>query len=404
MKKPKICFLQYSLRGGGAERKVCTLANYFANQGYDVEIGLFGINETAYTLDDRVNVTFIDRVSYEYKNGIEKVCFQCKEKLESLLTFVSGMGGKKIQGKFEAHYKNKNNYLDPIRRYIANRPDTVFISMMVSVYLTVVRVMEPYWKSDIPVPYLVMECNDPKKNADSQMDHDRTMNYPRATRVLAQTQGAKEYFSPEIQAKCVVIPNPVRDDLPDPYTGKRRKVIVNYCRLNRQKNLPLLLEAFTEFGRKFPEYKLEIYGEGELLSELNSKIIDLGIADKACIYPFDSNIHKKIRDCAMYVSSSDWEGFPNSTLEALAIGLPTIATDCDFGPRDMIRDHENGLLVPTGEVNALTKAMTELAESPELSEKISKEAIKVREIFSVDRIGQQWINIINEVAKEKGIQ
>ena len=66
--KQRICFLQYNLQGGGAERKVCTLANYFAAQGHQVEIGLFGVNTVAYQLDQRVHVTFLRRENYEYKN------------------------------------------------------------------------------------------------------------------------------------------------------------------------------------------------------------------------------------------------------------------------------------------------------------------------------------------------
>ena len=68
MDKPDICFLQYDLRGGGAERKVCTLANFFASQGRNVEIGLFGRNEVAYPLDPRIRVTYIRRDSFEYRS------------------------------------------------------------------------------------------------------------------------------------------------------------------------------------------------------------------------------------------------------------------------------------------------------------------------------------------------
>jgi len=248
----KICFLQYSLGGGGAERKVCTLANYFVNQGHFVEIGLFGQNRIAYDLDERVKLTFINRESYEYKNDFEKVLYKCRASVENMITSAAGILGDQFRERFAGHYKKKNNYTHPIQRFILNRSDSVFITMMVSTYLAVLKVMEPYWKGIIPVPYLVMDCSDPKKNADAEMDRARTNNYPRASRVLVMTQEAKAYFSPAIQSKCVVIPNPVRDDLPEPYMGERRKIIVDYCRLNRQKNLPMLIEAFTIFHKRNP--------------------------------------------------------------------------------------------------------------------------------------------------------
>ncbi len=74
--KSKICFLQYNLQGGGAERKVCTLANFFVEKGYNVEIGLFGRNIVAYELDKCVKLTFIDRSTYEYQGSFEKWGFK----------------------------------------------------------------------------------------------------------------------------------------------------------------------------------------------------------------------------------------------------------------------------------------------------------------------------------------
>lgn len=401
--KLHICFLQYNLLGGGAERKVCTLANYFAAQGHEVEIGLFGVNEVAYQLDDRVKVTFLRRMNYEYKNQAEKRIYKikqgCLNAVGGLLKIVSRKAGL----KFQKHFEKINDYTLPIQRYILNRKDAVFISMMVSAYLAVLRVMDPYWNKKIPVPYLVMDCSDPKRNADQEVDRKRTESYPKASRVLVMTQEAKNYFSEEIQKKCVVIPNPLRDDLPEPYIGERRKVVVNFCRLTRQKNLPLLIDAFALFHQTHPDYRLELYGQGELQEGLEKKIKEMGLERCAAILPFDANVHQKIRDCAMFVSSSDWEGWPNSVMEALALGLPTISTDCDFGPRDMIRDHENGILVPVGDIGTLTVAMSEIADSISLAENLSKEAAKIREHYNVNLIGKQWIGLLDTVLKDRSV-
>ena len=400
MNSNKICFLQYNLGGGGAERKVCTLANYFVNHGYQVEIGLFGVNEVAYELDSKIKLTFIDRNSFEYKSNLERISYNLIEKIEGIIIGLSGLIGDKTRKRFDSHYRKKNNYTLPIQRFISSRKDTVFITMMVSTFLEILRVMDKYWKGPIPVPYLVMDCSDPKMNADSIVNDLRNRNYPRAARVLVMTQEAKDYFPDEIQDKCVVIPNPVRDDLPEPYVGERRKVVVNYCRLNRQKNLPMLIRAFSLLSEKHPDYKLEIYGNGDLLPDLINLINELELKEKAFIYPFDSKIHEKIRDCAMFVSSSDWEGFPNTVLEALSLGLPVISTDCDFGPRDMITDHENGLLVPVGNVAELANAMCELVSNPQISERMAKKARTARDKYSPTIIGNQWIELIEEVKKE----
>ncbi len=395
-----ICFLQYNLQGGGAERKICTLANYFAAQGHQVEIGLFGVDTVAYQLDQRVNVTFLRRKNYEYQSKSERRLYSIKAGSLKIASGLISIVNKKAALRVQKHFDKINDYFLPIQRFILNRPDAVFISMMVSAYLEILQVMDRYWRDRIPVPYLVMDCSDPKRNADQKTECKRTENYPKASRVLVMTQEAKNYFSQEIQKKCVVIPNPLRDDFPAPYTGKRRKTVINFCRLSSQKNLPLLIDAFSAFHQKHPEYQLEVYGQGEQKKELEHKIITMGLIDCVSILPFDPQVHLKIRDCAMFVSSSDWEGFPNSVLEALALGMPVISTDCDFGPRDMISDHVNGLLTPVGDAQALTSAMLELAENLDLAEALGRNAVSVRERYAPEKIGQQWLDLIEEVKKE----
>ena len=408
-KKP-ICFLQYDLRGGGAERKVCTLANYFASQGHLVEVGLFGKNNVAYELDKRVRVTYICRDTYQYKNDIEKLRYRLAvimQKCFVLFPAVVINGACNIlrikpfkrmtPEAIRAHYQKRNNHTLPIRSYILHRPDSVFITMMVSSYLAVMRVIEKYRKKDaVRNKYIVMDCNDPTKNATPETDKLRNKYYPMADYCAVMTQGAKEYFNRDIQEKCVVIPNPVRDDLPLPYHGERRHVIVNCCRLHPQKNLPLLIEAFSMLIKDYPDYRLEIYGEGQLEMELNAYIASLGIQEYAHICRFDPNIHDKIKDCMMFVSSSDWEGFSNSVMEALAIGMPTIATDCNFGPREMIEDHKNGLLTPPGDVHALYEAMKAIAGNPSLAQELSRNAVLTREKYAAQKIGDIWLEIINE--------
>lgn len=406
MQNKHICFLQYNLRGGGAERKVCTLANYFAAQGYQVEIGLFGVNMVAYELAPSVKVTFLRREFYEYRSGREKMVFGIKSFAIKVTSALVRLASKRLSDRIAAHFKKEFDYTQPIRRFIENRDDAVFISMMAQAYNEIMRIIEKDIKRGrIHCPYIVMECSNPSPGLDvTPADVERRNRYyPMAARCVAMTQGAVDCFDESIRKRCVVIPNPLRNDLPEPYEGDRRKVVVNYCRLHRAKNLPLLLEAFAAFHANHPDYRLEVIGEGELEEALNRQITALGVTDCACILPFDPNVHRAIRDCAMYVSSSDWEGFPNSVMEALALGIPTICTDCDFGPRDMIRDHENGLLVPMRDAGALCHAMSELADNPVLADRLACEGVKARETYNVETIGRKWLDLIEAVQKERGL-
>ena len=215
------------------------------------------------------------------------------------------------------------------------------------------------------------------------------------------TQRARECFPPEIRGKCTVIPNPVRDDLPEPWSGPRRKTVVTFCRLSAQKNLPLLIRAFAAFHERFRDYTLEIHGEGELRESLEQLILETGLKDCARILPFDPAVHRKIRDCAMFVCSSDWEGFCNSVLEALALGMPVISTNYEFGASEMIRDHVNGILVRVRDEKGLADAMAEVAADPALAAGLGERAREAREFYSAEVIGSRWLDLIDSLTRSR---
>ena len=214
---------------------------------------------------------------------------------------------------------------------------------------------------------------------------------------IFQTEDEKAYFDSMITGEKAVIPNPLRSDLPAPFAGERSKRIVNFCRIDQQKNLPLLIGAFSDIHQKYPEYRLEIYGRGEGRDEetVFSYIRQCHLEDCVSVLPFCSDVHLKVLDAAMFVSTSEFEGISNSMLEAMAIGLPCICTDCDGGgAREMIRDGENGLLVPKGNRKAVAEAMEKLIGNPEFAASLGQKATAVRELLDEDKIAEQWIKMI----------
>ncbi len=407
----KVCFIQHNLGGGGAERRVATLSNYFVSLGYNVDIGLYGKPNVAYELDPKVKLTYICRDAFEYHSGFEKAIYKIKTALQKLFLVFPTFTCEKLlallhiknshitASRMKNRLKKKNDLILPFKRYIKNRPDSVFITMMISTYIGVMDIIEEdYRKKRIDNPYIVMDCSDPKRNADEITSKRRNYYYATASKSVVQTQGALEYFPEQVQSNMVIIPNPVRDDLPDSYEGIRKKTVVNYCRLTKQKNLTLLISAFADFHKAYPDYTLQIYGEGEKKEELDGLIRSLNLESCAKIHSFDSHVHEKIVDAGMYVSTSDWEGFPNSVLEALSIGLPVISTDCDFGPRDLIENDKNGILIPLNDKEALVKAMCKIAEDGEFADRISREARKTREKYSPQIIGDMWIELIERIS------
>ncbi|KEH99908.1 glycosyltransferase [Clostridium botulinum] len=354
--KKTITFLMDYLGSGGAERVTSILVNYFCNNDYIVNIVVCNRNRNDYVVDKRVNVIFLPEVKSNFKlvRAYKRYIFlkQCLMSLKSDVIISLCNAWAEL-------------------RLISTRQTK---------------------KSKL----IMSERNDPYSHPESLiMKKIRDFNYRFATIMVFQTQGAREYFPMSIQKKGIVIPNPIKEDLPEPYKGERKKVIVNYCRLHKQKNLTMLIDAFNIFSKEYKEYNLEIYGRGELKESLKEHAISLGLKEKVLIKDFEKDIHNKIKDSAMFVSSSDYEGISNSMLEALAIGLPTICTDCPAGgARMVINSFENGILVPVGDTKALYEAMKYMHENPKESEKMSKNATEIRNKLATDVICKQWAKLI----------
>ena len=226
--------------------------------------------------------------------------------------------------------------------------------------------------------------------------------FSKADGIVFQSPDAQKWYLENTPVKGTVIFNPVKPDLPEPYCGERKKRIVNFCRISAQKNLLMLADAFALFHKDFPDYELDIIGDAVgndvegYVDAVNEKIRNNGCENCIHILPSRRDIHEYIKDYAMFVSSSDFEGMSNSMLEAMALGLPVICTDCPAGgARAVIRNGENGILTPVGDANALYLAMKNLAENPDFAETLGKNAVKIRTEQSVEKIIEKWMDIIN---------
>lgn len=398
-----ICFIQDGLGGGGAEHVICNLANRFVTDGYSVEIGIYGYDTIAYELDKRVVVTKIDRDHYAYKSKSEKLWYSFQvnviygilyEFIQVAAKMMNAIWRKPyavIPGQRKAYLK-KLDVTEPISRFIDNRPDAVILSFMVHCYSNVAEAIGKNKKNK----FIISERDDPNTVTGKEMKRRRIYAMHMADACVFQTEQAYQCLVGEIGEKGVVIPNPISDGLIPTYTGKRRKSIVNFCRLHRKKNLPLLIRAFKQVNAKHPEYELNIYGKGELQEQLLELIRELNLEDKAFIFDFTSDIHSIIKDCAMFVSSSDFEGISNSMIEAMAIGLPTVCTDCPIGGASMmICSNKNGILIPVGDENALAEAMNYMIENPAEADRMGLEAAKIRYELSCKNIAEKWENVIN---------
>lgn len=359
--KLKITFCIPTLGSGGAERVISILSKELTALGFDINILMLSNEKCKYQLDPRVKLH----------------CIHCDD--DAALSPV----------------KRCFKRLSKIKGAIKELAPDVVVSFMSETNIDVCLAL---WNKKIPI--IVSERNDPAIDPASRAKKIlRKIAYRKPKHFVFQTPDAKAYFSKRIGKKSSIILNPLDKGLISPCDASEKdKRIVAVGRLNRQKNFPLLIKAFGDFSKTHPEHTLEIYGEGALEEELLRLISEEQLNDKVSLMGFCKDVHEKILTAGMFVMSSDFEGMPNALLEALALGLSCISTDCPCGgPRMLINSGENGILVPIRNQEELTKAMTFLADSPEEAASMAKKAREVRKIADTESVVNTWANIIRNV-------
>lgn len=350
----KIVFIIDHFGNGGAERVVSVLASSMVQKSHNVSV-IVSKDIMNYTLDKSIKYYIaLDKSNYKVVRRINKV-------------------------------KAIRKFLNDIN------PDVIFAF---GYYMNLYAVIATWGLRKFKL--IISERTDPRSEPVNKIARRiRDILYKKADILVCQTEQAKQYFSKIQQKKCVIIPNPIISNLPPKYTGERKKTIVTACRLHKQKNIPLLLKAFEEIQKKYPEYRLIIYGDGNLRNELIDLSISLGIFEKVSFPGFEKNLHDKIVDAGMYVSSSDYEGISNSMLEVMGMGLPVICTDCPVGGASMvIKNGINGLLVPVGNCKKLIAAMEQVICNPIQAEQYGRNALYVNEEFNVNKICDKWMALI----------
>ncbi len=287
-------------------------------------------------------------------------------------------------------FRNILNSILEMRRIAKTKPDATLLVFNKTIMYRLAFVM-PFIRNRV----VVSERADPFTDPDRK--HCRILRdfvFRHADACVFQTPDAQKYFPDSVKKKSEIIPNPVNPSIPERYEGEREKKIVAAGRFSGQKNFPMLLRAFCEVHSQFPEYKLYIYGRGDLENELKKLAGELGLSDCVVFPGYSENIYQDMLKCSVYVSSSDYEGISNSMLEALALGLPSVVTDCPAGgARMVIRDHVNGILVPVGDADAMSKGICEILSDDKLAETLGKEATGIRNIYPVEEIAKRWLRL-----------
>lgn len=347
----KIIFFIATLCSGGAERVVSILSHELVERGYVVEILTYFNELVFYKIDDRVHIlSVVDQT-------------------------------------------NSSNFFRNIlwiRSYLKKNASIV-VSFLAKFNMTVL-----FATVFTNIPVIVSERTDPRRGSWFYR-FIRDKIYLLAKHVIVQSQLGKNYFLENSNTKITVIYNPVDVRF---YAGKalstnKEKIIVSVGRLIPVKNQKMIIMAFSEIHKQFPDYKMVIYGEGPSRKELEILIRNLGLEKKISLPGNITNIFEKLMSAELFVLSSEYEGMPNALLEAMCIGLPVISTKVS-GAVDVINNKVNGILIDNNSILQLASAMSQLLTDQNTRYKYAVNATELCKILNVDNIIQKWTIIIEE--------
>lgn len=355
-----ISFIVPGMGFGGAERVISILSKGLVEKGHIVTLGILSAapKDVAYTLDSHVQVVHIQ--SYRMRS-------------------VSGV----------------RNTLKNIADFLQNSHTEIVLCFANPVCALVSIVCKK-----MKLPLIFSERNDPRRYLTSFTDKLlQKVLLKNVSYVVFQTEGAKNLYPEKIRKNSVVILNPLDvSRMPDYYEGVRRKVIVSVGRLQEQKRTDVLIDAFAQIADRHADYTLELYGKGNLLDDLTARVESYGLSDRVKFMGTSSTVFENIKDAALFALTSDFEGLPNALLEAMALGLPCVSTRCSpGGAEELIRDGENGYLVPCGDVTALAERIDDMLCNYDRAIAVGKAAYEIRQRVELQIIIDAWERYITNV-------
>lgn len=195
-----------------------------------------------------------------------------------------------------------------------------------------------------------------------------------------------------------VIPN-AANFIAQKYSGCSGKRVIAVGRLDYQKSFDRLVLVWEKVHEKMPDWRLDIFGQGEWKEMLQGMIDERGLQDCVRLNGPTKDIGKEYAESSMLVMSSHYEGFPMVMIEAMACGLPAVCFDFKCGPRDIIVEGENGLIVPDGDIEGLAEAIVRLMKEETLRKRMGENAKKVVETYSEERVMRMWEDLYEEILR-----
>lgn len=353
----RITLVISSLGGGGAERVLTTLANYWADIGWTVTIVTIADDavQTEYPLDPRVNVSRLSM--HKPSPSLRHAVMNNLDRLRALRRAI------------------RDSEPDGIIAFITTNNVLARIATLGSRTPLIASERVVYRRPDIPMAWRAL----------------RPVCYALSTALVLQTPDSVVDVPRLLRPKVRVIPNPVPPGPPRiERPASERKRLVAMGRLSSEKGFDLLLEAFAKLAPMHPDWDLTIWGQGELHDELTRHRDALGLAERVRLPGATRTPREKLAESDLFVLSSRYEGFPNALCEAMATGLPVVSYACRVGPSTIVTNEVDGILVPAEDVDALAAALSRLMSDEALRCRLGAEAVSIVDRFSLPNVASQW--------------
>lgn len=345
----KIVIVNNGLSGGGIEKASSSMANAFAERGYDVNVIALYKRERFFTLNEGVDF-------------------------------------------WEPTFKSRNRYLYAILMVLYLRkmmkrlkPEVVLaFGEWTNPYVVIATIFTR-------IPLFLSDRMSPTLSLGILQNLIKTFTYPFAKGVIAQTNYAKEIIVARTKNKnVVVIPNPV--NVIEQIDCQRKNQIVTVGRLTKEKGHHVLIDAFSKISNK--EWLLLIVGDGAERNRLEMQVRQLGLSDRVTFVGHQKNLSVYLSESKLFVLPSLSEGFPNALIEAMSVPLPCISSDCIAGPRDIIVNGKNGILVEANNSDALANSIERLVNDEFLRENLTRNAYEIRQKLNMNNIAQRYIDFL----------
>lgn len=357
--KPKVnvAIISISLAKGGAERFASLLSKMIEAKNIAVH-----------------NIIINDAVDYDYKGKLYNLGTAAKSTFSVF---------KKIEKGYLLYKYLKNNNIDVI---IDNRPRNHYIRELLTMLIYGSR------KKIFVVHSFNLKNYFPSPKFLSQK------LYRNATKLVCVSKEIEESIHEKfsfLNTTTIYNPFEVFDTIVSEKVSENEKYILFFGRFDEKvKNFSLMLEAFSQSEIYKAGYSLYLLGEGSDLVFIQNKIKELQLDEFVKILHFVKNPQEWIAKAKFTILTSQYEGFPMSLVESLAVGTPVVAVDCKSGPKEIVKSEHNGLLVENHNVPGLSKAMKRMIEDEKLYNFCKKNASESVEHLSLDTISKQWKALI----------